>query len=90
MGDFGNPEIFGGTSATQTGPSNTFLIGLSANVVFQKVEGGTHRPAVLDPLLTNGEELVEEMKAEAVLRGSDQVLLAFTIQRWGEKLSGVM
>uniref|UniRef100_K7EXP3 Endonuclease/exonuclease/phosphatase domain-containing protein n=1 Tax=Pelodiscus sinensis TaxID=13735 RepID=K7EXP3_PELSI len=78
-GDFNYPDICWENNTAGHRLSNKFLDCIGDNFLFQKVEKATRRKAVLDLILTNREELVENLKVEGSLGESDHEIIEFTI-----------
>ena len=84
MGDFNYSDICWRLNSAKTARSNKFLTSLADNFILQKVEDATRGSAILDLILTNKENLVNEVREMGNLGWSDHVLLKFEILRKGE------
>uniref|UniRef100_K7EXH4 Endonuclease/exonuclease/phosphatase domain-containing protein n=1 Tax=Pelodiscus sinensis TaxID=13735 RepID=K7EXH4_PELSI len=84
IGDFNYPDICWENNTAGHRLSNKFLDCIGDNFLFQKVEKATGE-AVLDLILTNREELVENLKVEGGLGESDHEIIEFTILRKGRR-----
>lgn len=84
MGDFNQVNICWKPNSNKNERSNKFLIYLPGNFILQKLEKETRGSAILDLILTNWEELVDEMKVLGHLGSSDCVILEFKILRKGK------
>ena len=84
MGDLNYPDICWGLNSAKTAKSNTFHTSLADNFIVQKVEDATRGLAILDLILTNKEDLFNEVREMGNLGWSDQVFLEFEILRKGE------
>uniref|UniRef100_K7EZ11 Endonuclease/exonuclease/phosphatase domain-containing protein n=1 Tax=Pelodiscus sinensis TaxID=13735 RepID=K7EZ11_PELSI len=85
MGDFNYPDICWETNTARHRLSNKFLDCIGDNFLFQKVEKATRGEAVLDLVLTNREELVENLKVEDSIGDSDHEIIEFMILRKGRR-----
>ncbi|XP_065440587.1 mitoferrin-1 isoform X1 [Chrysemys picta bellii] len=85
MGDFNYPDICWENNTVGHRLSNKFLDCIADNFLFQKVEKATRGEAVLDLILTNREELVENLKVEGSLGESDHEIIEFAILRKGRR-----
>ena len=79
MRDFNYRDICWKTCSAKNEKSNKFLTCLADNFISQKVEGAIRGSACLDLILTNREELVDEVKVVGALGSSDHVILDFMI-----------
>jgi len=84
MGDFNYPDICWETHSGKSQVSNKFLSSLADSFICQKVEEKTRGTAILDLILTNREEMVEEVRVTGTLGGSDHAILEFWIPRGGK------
>jgi len=63
MGDFNHPDISWEDHTARYSQSRRFLQSVDDNFLMQVVEKPTRKGALLDLVLTNKEELVEDVKA---------------------------
>ena len=80
MGDFNCPNICWQSNSAKNIRSSKFLTCLADNFMVQKVEEATRGSAILDLILTNRDNLVNEVEVVGSLGGSDHTLLEFFIQ----------
>ncbi|XP_050791465.1 uncharacterized protein LOC127040991 [Gopherus flavomarginatus] len=85
MGDFNYADICWENNTAGHRLSNKFLDCIADNFLFQKVEKATRGETVLDLILTNREELVENLKVEGSLGESDHEIIEFAILRKGRR-----
>ncbi|XP_065438446.1 uncharacterized protein LOC135981058 [Chrysemys picta bellii] len=85
MGDFNYTDICWENNTAGHRLSNKFLDCIGDNFLFQKVEKATRGEAVLDLILTNREELVENVKVEGSLGESDHEIIEFAILTKGRR-----
>lgn len=83
MGDFNYPDICWESLSGKTHGSTKFLSSLADNFICQKVEKKTRGSAILDLILTNKEEMVEEVRVAGTLGCSDHAIIEFYITKGG-------
>lgn len=85
MGNFSHSDNCWKFSSTKNGRSNKFLPCLADNFIFQKREKQANKgSAILDLVLTNSDELVDEVETLGTLGGTHCAFFTFIILRKGE------
>ncbi|GAB0182058.1 hypothetical protein GRJ2_000671100 [Grus japonensis] len=79
MGDFNHPDICWKGNTARHAQSRRFLQSIDDNFLTQVVEEPTRRDMLLDPVLTNKEGLVGDVKVGGNLGCSDHEMLEFRI-----------
>jgi len=85
VGDFNHPDISWEDHTARQAQSWRFLQSIDDGFPMQVVEEPTRRGALLDLVLTNKEELVEDVKVGGRLGCSDHEMVEFRILRGGSR-----
>ncbi|GAB0204060.1 protein Hook 3-like [Grus japonensis] len=86
MGDFSHPNICWRHNTTGQKQSRQFLESINDNFLIQVVEEPRRRGALMDPILTNKEGLVGNVKVKGSLGCSDHEMVEFRILRAGRRV----
>ena len=73
MGDFNCPDICWEANSTKYGPSKKFLAYIAYNFLLQKEQEETRGVVILDLILTNRDDLVEEVTVRETLEESNHI-----------------
>ncbi|KAF7249149.1 Teneurin-2 [Varanus komodoensis] len=89
MGDFSLPDITWETHSAVTARSRHFLEAIEGAFFTQRVREATRGGNILDLVLTNREELIDEVQIRGALDASDHSILCFEIRglRTGSRLN---
>ena len=79
MGDFNFPDIQWDSLSNTDDRSSVFLNCILENFLSQVVHEPTRHAALLDLLLTNEESIVDEVRVEENLGGSDHNIIRFSM-----------
>ena len=79
MGDYNYPDICLETNSAKYGPSKKFLACAADEFLLQNVEKETRGLVILDLILTNRDDVVEEVAGRGILGESNYVVLDFLI-----------
>jgi len=85
MGDFTHPDISCEDHIARKAQCRRFLQSINDNILMQVVQAPTRKGALLDPVLTNKEGLVEDVKVGSRLGCSDHEMVEFRILREGSR-----
>ncbi|KAF7239500.1 RNA-directed DNA polymerase from mobile element jockey [Varanus komodoensis] len=83
MGDFSLPDISWETHSAVTARSRRFLEAIEGGFFTQRVREATREGNILDLVLTNREELIDEVRLRGALDASDHSILCFEIRGLG-------
>ncbi|KAF7236526.1 Cohesin subunit psc3, partial [Varanus komodoensis] len=83
MGDFSLPDITWETHSAVTARSHRFLEAIEGGFFTLRVQEATRGGNILDLVLTNREELIDEVQIRGALDASDHSILCFEIRGLG-------